>query len=102
MAQVLRRSPRVYRVNHTVRLIAEPNGQNSGCLRLPFRQSSRASNQGFLPLTLDDYLALLDWTGRVRSDKRGAIPVQLRPIIERLGAQIMQGCGRVLGAPETV
>jgi REP element-mobilizing transposase RayT len=45
----------------------------------------RASNRGFLPLSLDDYLALLDWTGRqVRVDKRGSIPAQLRPILERL------------------
>lgn len=49
------------------------------------RPPSRASNRGFLPLALDDYLSLLDWTGReVRSDKRGAIPAQLRPILERL------------------
>ena len=45
----------------------------------------RASDRGFLPLNLDDYLALLDWTGRqIRADKRGAIPAHLRPILERL------------------
>lgn len=45
----------------------------------------RASNRGFLPLSLDDYLALLDWTGRqLRSDKRGTIPAELLPILERL------------------
>ena len=45
----------------------------------------RASNRGFLPLNLDDYLALLDWTGRqIRADKRAAIPAHLRPILERL------------------
>ncbi len=45
----------------------------------------RASNRGFLPLGLDEYLALLDWTGRqLRADKRGAIPVALQPILERL------------------
>ena len=32
-----------------------------------------------------DYLQLLDWTGRqVRSDKRGEIPQELAPILERL------------------
>ena len=46
---------------------------------------ARASDRGFLPLSLDDYLALLDWTGRqIRSDKRGAVPADLRPILERL------------------
>jgi hypothetical protein len=32
----------------------------------------RASNKGFLPLKLERYLELLDWTGRqTRPDKRG-------------------------------
>jgi hypothetical protein len=45
----------------------------------------RASDKGFLPLGLDDYLHLLDWTGRqVRHGKRGAIPSTLEPILERL------------------
>ncbi len=45
----------------------------------------RASDRGFLPLGLDEYLALLDWTGRqVRVDKTGVIPRDLRPILERL------------------
>jgi len=46
----------------------------------------RASNKGFLSMGLDDYLRILDWTGRqVRRDKRGAIPGELAPILERLG-----------------
>jgi REP element-mobilizing transposase RayT len=46
----------------------------------------RASNKGFLPLGLGEYLALLDWTARqVRTDKRGAMPPHLEPIMERLG-----------------
>ncbi len=45
----------------------------------------RASDLGFLPLTLPDYLQLLDWTGRqLRSDKRGVISTALPPILERL------------------
>jgi hypothetical protein len=45
----------------------------------------RASDRGFLPMTLDEYLELLDWTGRmVRTDKRGAIPSTLMPILQRL------------------
>jgi len=47
--------------------------------------SPRVSNKGFLPMTLDEYLALLDWTGRqLRDGKRGAIPADLAPILERL------------------
>jgi len=51
----------------------------------PKAAGNRASDRGFLPLTLDEYLQLLDWTGRaIRADKRGAIPADLRPILERL------------------
>jgi len=36
-------------------------------------------------MSLDDYLRLMDWTGRqIRSGKRGAIPVHLAPLLERL------------------
>jgi len=45
----------------------------------------RASNRGFLPMTLDEYLELLDWTGRqIRIGKRGSIPDHLAPILARL------------------
>jgi hypothetical protein len=45
----------------------------------------RASNRGYLPMTFQEYLGLLDWTGReMRSDKRGSIPGDLAPILERL------------------
>ncbi len=50
------------------------------------RLAARASNQGFLPIEIEKYLALLDWTGRqLRSDKRGMIPEHLDPILQRLG-----------------
>lgn len=46
----------------------------------------RASLRGFLTLPVVRYLELLDWTGRqLRSDKRGAIPASVIPILERLG-----------------
>ncbi len=45
----------------------------------------RASEKGLLPIRLEDYLELLDWTGRIiREDKRGSIPAHLAPILERL------------------
>jgi len=38
-----------------------------------------------LPFKLFDYLALVEWTGRcVRSDKRGFIPADIKPLFERL------------------
>ena len=46
---------------------------------------ARASDRGFLPLTIQKYLSLLDWTGReIREGKTGSIPRTLRPILERL------------------
>jgi hypothetical protein len=49
------------------------------------RIAARQAERGFLPLLLDDYLQLLDWTGRqLRRDKSGAIPARLAPILERL------------------
>ncbi len=45
----------------------------------------RASEKGLLPIRLEDYLELLDWTGRsVREDKHRSIPAHLAPILERL------------------
>ena len=57
----------------------------SGPLHFP---APRASNKGFLSLTFDEYLELLDWTGRqLHPGKRGAIPESTPPILERLGIQ---------------
>lgn len=62
--------------------IADDDARGAG---VRVSSARRASDRGFLPLSLDDYLSLLDWTGRqVRADKRGAIPAELRPILERL------------------
>ena len=48
--------------------------------------SRRLTNKGYLPMTEQQYLSLLDWTGRqIRSDKRGSIPADLAPILDRLG-----------------
>ena len=45
----------------------------------------RASDKGLLPMTLEQYLSLLDHAGRtLRGDKHHAIPAELAPILERL------------------
>ena len=62
----------------------------------------RASDQGFLPIQVEHYVMLLDWTGReLRADKRGAIPDHLAPIVDRLGinrsnwVETVRGFGRL-------
>ena len=42
-------------------------------------------SENTIPFHLDNYLALVDWTGRaVWEDKRGSIPQDLAPVFERL------------------
>ena len=54
---------------------------------LPFATSTHPEPD-CLPYTLQDYLLLLDWTGRVRRyDKRGAIAADEPPILSRLGIE---------------
>jgi REP element-mobilizing transposase RayT len=57
-----------------------------------------------LPYRFQDYLSLIDWTGRaIRDDKRGAISGRLPPIIQRLNIDsdawqlAMQPSGNVFG-----
>ncbi len=49
------------------------------------RRPRRASDRGFLPMTLQSYLDLLDWTGRqLRTGSHGEIPQALESILDRL------------------
>jgi REP-associated tyrosine transposase len=51
---------------------------------LPF-VSTRHDGRSGIPISYGDYLSLVDWTGRaLRLGKRGAIPVDHPPILERL------------------
>jgi len=51
----------------------------------PFVGYPRLDMPAGLPFRLQDYLALVDWTGRqIRADKRGSIAQQTPPILERL------------------
>ena len=76
-------------------------------------EGMRCSDKGFLPMSLDDYLKLLDWTGRpiVRGNK-GRIPVSVAPILQRLSldrhgwCELVQNFGKrffhVAGDPATI
>ncbi len=48
--------------------------------------SRRASDKGLLPITLEEYLHVLDASGRMLCDgKSGFVPDHMAPILERLG-----------------
>jgi len=52
---------------------------------LDFAGDERWNGPDGLPFCLDDYIELVDWSGRiVREGKRGAIPEYLPPILDRL------------------
>ena len=53
-----------------------------------FKDDEAPRESDALPFSLEDYLQLVDWSGRaVREGKRGAIPAHLPPILRRLGIQ---------------
>ena len=54
------------------------------CL-LPFSQGNSEYGAKNIPLTKSAYIELVDWTGRcIRNDKRGSIPLNIPPILDRL------------------
>jgi hypothetical protein len=65
----------------------DDEGDDESCRRRSrAKLGARASNRGFMPIELEKYLSLLDWTGReLRAGSRGAIPGKLSPILDRLG-----------------
>ena len=51
----------------------------------PIGEEYHKGQPGVLSLGLDDYLSLVDWTGReIRLGKRGAIPAHLSDILDRI------------------
>ena len=53
---------------------------------VPSTTGHRSSDKGLLPLSLKNYVRLLDYAGRQKySGKRGVIPADLAPVLERLG-----------------
>ena len=50
------------------------------------KSSRRVSNKGSLPMSLSDYLLLVEWTGRqLHAGKRGYIKGEVPPLLDRLG-----------------
>ena len=81
---------------------------------MPSKTGYRASDKGFLAMSFEAYLKLLDWTGRQlrRDHKRGRIPNEVAPVLERIGLSSELWCDlikrfgkifkRVAGTPETL
>lgn len=58
---------------------------------LHFSRSDAGNLKSGIPYAYHDYLALVDWTGRIiRDDKRGTIDTALPPILDRLGISLEQ------------
>ena len=64
--------------------IREHMGKSHQAANLLMMDGDNQHSQG-LPFYLNDYLELLDWTGRaIREGETGSIPMHLQPIIQRL------------------
>ncbi len=60
-------------------------GNSSGLLRFKSDVPEATTDHNYLPFHLNDYLQLVDWSGRIiREDKRGAIPKAVPPLIDQL------------------
>jgi REP element-mobilizing transposase RayT len=58
----------------------------------PSTTGYRCSDRGFLNMSSEDYIELLDWTARsIAPGKRGSTPIDAPPIFERLGLGISAG-----------
>ena len=69
-------------------LASGPNTPSSN--GAPAASGRRASDKGLLPIGRQEYLELLDVTGRMlRPGKPGVIPAELPPLLERLGKRGM-------------
>ncbi|TWT56282.1 hypothetical protein CA85_42830 [Allorhodopirellula solitaria] len=61
----------------------------AGCLR----RAEPICDKGFLPMPIEDYLELLDWTARQTAPgKRGRTPAEIPPILVRLGLDRATWC----------
>ncbi|MEJ1364775.1 MAG: transposase [Candidatus Sedimenticola sp. (ex Thyasira tokunagai)] len=82
-------------IQHRIQALKNPGDTNSEITEpkspaqpqelQPFVGYPREPMPEGLPFRIEDYLELVDWTGRIlREDKRGAIPSDLPPILVRL------------------
>jgi hypothetical protein len=81
-AAKVRRGPRIARDGWLAPLELNPRVTGPAVSK----EGLRASDKGFLDMSLEDYLGLLYWTGRQgREDKNGKITADYAPILAKLG-----------------
>ncbi len=72
-------------IKQRVQKLSLPAGKKQPKHLKPLQAQGQNPEQA-IPYTLNGYLQLVDWTGRViRKDKRGSIPADTPPILERIG-----------------
>lgn len=92
-AEKLERKRRRQDEKHTVeanhqQMSSDESAQLGALERFLGDESQSKVHQTGIFFSVTDYLALVDWTGRViREDKRGAIPSDILPILQKLGVQ---------------
>jgi hypothetical protein len=80
-------------IQERLKLVAKMRSQRKQSWLAPLaherpKQATLQAVRSNLPISQSDYFALVDWTGRlVRSDKRGAIPSQVKPILQKLNVK---------------
>ncbi len=72
-------------IQKRARQVESRSGEKQVQYLKPLRTQGQNPNRT-IPYSLGDYLQLVDWTGRsIREDKRGYIPGEMPPILDRLG-----------------
>ena len=80
------RKRRQYRDMFLAKLTINETADRAG--PVPSETGLRCSDKGFLSMKLTDFLELLDWTARqVVPGKRGTTPIEIPPVLKRLGLE---------------
>ena len=94
-------------------LTLQPERKSDEALAYTSRSGRRASDQGILPISLDDYVQLLKWTAeQVRSGQRSTIPQDLVTVLDHMEVKhdawldsvedYEQAFGHAVGRPESL
>ena len=78
----------IYERIHVAIIKKNPSTDGAPKQLMAFAGYERQDRPNGIPFRLKDYLTLVDWTGRaIRENKRGAIPEELAPILDRLNLE---------------